>query len=74
MEFKTNVSKNGGSTYLLLPKQIVEYLGLEAGECTAIVEEKDTTGKGRFAVFWSRADEKKAEDAVKQTEQGKKKE
>lgn len=60
MQFKCNVRKMGGSTYLLLPREITDYLQLEEGEATAIVEEKD--GKhGKYAQFWKREKEQQDE-------------
>jgi antitoxin component of MazEF toxin-antitoxin module len=51
MQIKTNVIKNGGSLYLLLPPALVEYLGLEIGEDKIVIEDKEKT-KGRYAAFW----------------------
>jgi len=57
MEWKTNVVRQGGSTYLLLPPALVEYLNLEVGEDTVVVEDKEKQ-KGKFAAFWKREGKK----------------
>jgi len=51
MQIKTNVVKNGGSLYLLVPPALIEYLSLEAGEDVVVIEDKEKM-KGRYAVFW----------------------
>jgi antitoxin component of MazEF toxin-antitoxin module len=51
MQIKTNLTKNGGSLYLLIPPSLIEYLGLEAGEDKVIIEDKEKS-KGRYAAFW----------------------
>ena len=49
MRFRTNVSRNATSIYILLPKEVVEYLDLEVGAGNVIIEDK--SGKhGRYQV------------------------
>ena len=52
MKQKTSVIENSGSTYLLIPPALKEYLGLKAGKDKVIIEDKEK-GKGRYAAFWS---------------------
>jgi antitoxin component of MazEF toxin-antitoxin module len=51
MQWKTSVANYGGSTYLLLPPALVEYLGLEPGQEQVVLEDKEKA-KGKFAAFW----------------------
>ena len=62
MKQPTNIVKQGGSVYLLIPPALVDYLGLEIGEDTVIIEDKEKS-KGRFAAFWRVEDDKKMKDA-----------
>lgn len=51
MQLKTNIVKNGGSLYLLIPPALIEHLGLEASEDSIIIEDK-VKSKGKYAAFW----------------------
>ena len=62
MQLKTNITKNGGSLYLLLPPSLIEYMKLEVGENRVVIEDKEKS-KGRFAAFWRVEDDKKMKDA-----------
>jgi len=54
MELKqtTSVVENNGSTYLLIPPALKEYLGLKTGKDQAVIEDKEK-GKGKYAAFWA---------------------
>jgi bifunctional DNA-binding transcriptional regulator/antitoxin component of YhaV-PrlF toxin-antitoxin module len=62
MQLKTNITKNGGSLYLLIPPSLIEYLGLEPGDANIIIEDKEK-GKGKYAAFWKTSDTRKMQDA-----------
>ena len=51
MKRKTSLIENGGSTYLLIPPDLKDYLGLKVGKDTVEIEDKEKS-KGRFAAFW----------------------
>jgi hypothetical protein len=66
MQWKTSCVKFGGSTYMLVPPELVAYLALEIGAENIVLEEKEKT-KGRFGVFWKNVrtpeEQKKVDDA-----------
>lgn len=62
MKQPSNIVKQGGSIYLLIPPALVEYLHLRIGEDAVIIEDKEKS-KGRFAAFWRIEDDKKMKDA-----------
>jgi antitoxin component of MazEF toxin-antitoxin module len=62
MEIKTNITKNGGSLYLLIPPALIEYMGLDVGEDKVIITDKEKS-KGKYAAFWRVEDDKKMKDA-----------
>jgi hypothetical protein len=51
MQWKTSVVSIGGSTYLLLPPALVDFLNLELGQEKVVLEDKEKQ-KGKFAAFW----------------------
>lgn len=57
MQQKTSLRNIGGSFYMLMPQALVEYLGLEVGDDTIVVEDKEKS-KGRFAAFWKNEEKK----------------
>lgn len=60
----SNIVKSGGSTYLLLPPALVEYLNLQIGENEVMIEDKEKS-KGKYAAFWKPSQKQKdAKDMI----------
>ena len=52
---KTSLIENNGSTYLLIPPALKDYLKLIVGKDTVVIEDKEK-GKGKYAAFWNAVD------------------
>ena len=51
MEWRKNINKMGNSSIIIVPKDLLKYLGLENGKEFVLTADK---GKhGRFASFWN---------------------
>jgi len=57
MQFKTNVVEIGSTTYLLIPKEVRDFLSLEAGQEKVIMQDYEKS-KGRFIAFWKNEEKK----------------
>ena len=52
MRFEKTVGDNNGTFYISIPKDLANYLGLEAGTPIQIQDEEDK--KGRYISIWKK--------------------
>jgi bifunctional DNA-binding transcriptional regulator/antitoxin component of YhaV-PrlF toxin-antitoxin module len=57
MQFKTSVVQIGGTTYLLIPKEVRDFLNLEVGPEQVVLQDYEKS-KGKFIAFWKNGEKK----------------